>query len=247
MAIGGALLTIALTACHASAPSQSSARSIPSTANPSIAASPTPPSSPTQSAGNVESDQQAAVQTIQNYYSAINRQDYRQAYLLWDREGAASQQSFEQFKQGFANTASTTVTVGEPGRVEGAAGSLYIEIPVTITAVTENGTQQQFRGSYVLRRVNSVPGSTLEEQQWHLYSAHITQVPYSSLGKGFLTGKIDETATFESSDLRSTLPRFTQEALKANQVLINLLNRIAEQKQATPAQIALAWLLAQKP
>src|SRR2546430_30092 len=72
-------------------------------------------------------------------------------------------------------------------------------------------------------------------------------VPYSPLGKGFLTGKIDENAKFDSTDFRSTLPRFTPEALKANQALINLLGRIAERKQATPAQIALAWLLAQKP
>lgn len=72
-------------------------------------------------------------------------------------------------------------------------------------------------------------------------------VPYSPLGKGFLTGKIDENTTFDSSDFRSTLPRFTPEALKANQALIDLLGSIAEQKQATPAQIALAWLLAQKP
>jgi aryl-alcohol dehydrogenase-like predicted oxidoreductase len=72
-------------------------------------------------------------------------------------------------------------------------------------------------------------------------------VPYSPLGKGFLTGKIDENAKFDSSDFRSTLPRFTPEALKANQALINLLARIGERKKATPAQIALAWLLAQKP
>jgi aryl-alcohol dehydrogenase-like predicted oxidoreductase len=72
-------------------------------------------------------------------------------------------------------------------------------------------------------------------------------VSYSPLGKGFLTGKIDENATFDSSDFRSTLPRFTPEALKANQALIDLLGSIAERKQATPAQIALAWLLAQKP
>jgi aryl-alcohol dehydrogenase-like predicted oxidoreductase len=72
-------------------------------------------------------------------------------------------------------------------------------------------------------------------------------VPYSPLGKGFLTGKIDENAKFDSSDFRSTLPRFTPEALKANQALIDLLGRIAKRKNATPAQIALAWLLAQKP
>ena len=72
-------------------------------------------------------------------------------------------------------------------------------------------------------------------------------VPYSPLGKGFLTGKINEKTAFDSSDFRSTLPRFTPEALKANQALIKLLGSIAERKKATPAQIALAWLLAQKP
>jgi aryl-alcohol dehydrogenase-like predicted oxidoreductase len=72
-------------------------------------------------------------------------------------------------------------------------------------------------------------------------------VPYSPLGKGFLTGKIAENAKFDSTDFRSTLPRFTPEALKANQALIDLLASVAERKKATPAQIALAWLLAQKP
>jgi aryl-alcohol dehydrogenase-like predicted oxidoreductase len=72
-------------------------------------------------------------------------------------------------------------------------------------------------------------------------------VPYSPLGKGFLTGKISENTTFDSSDIRNTIPRFTPEARKANQALVDLLGTIAERKQATPAQIALAWLLAQKP
>ena len=72
-------------------------------------------------------------------------------------------------------------------------------------------------------------------------------VPYSPLGKGFLTGKIDENAKFDSTDFRSTLPRFTPDALKANQALIDLLGTIAKRKNATPAQIALAWVLAQKP
>jgi aryl-alcohol dehydrogenase-like predicted oxidoreductase len=72
-------------------------------------------------------------------------------------------------------------------------------------------------------------------------------VPFSPLGKGFLTGKIDEKTTFDSSDFRNIVPRFTPEARKANQALIDLLAGIAERKKATPAQIALAWLLAQKP
>ncbi len=72
-------------------------------------------------------------------------------------------------------------------------------------------------------------------------------VSYSPLGKGFLTGKIDENTAFDSSDIRTTIPRFTPEARKANQALVDLLGTIAERRKATPAQIALAWLLAQKP
>jgi aryl-alcohol dehydrogenase-like predicted oxidoreductase len=72
-------------------------------------------------------------------------------------------------------------------------------------------------------------------------------VPYSPLGKGFLTGKIDENTTFDKNDFRNRVPRFTPEARKANQAVVDLLGRIAKQKGATPAQIALAWLLAQKP
>ena len=72
-------------------------------------------------------------------------------------------------------------------------------------------------------------------------------VPFSPLGKGFLTGKIDENTTFDSSDFRNIVPRFTPEARKANQALVDVLIKVAEQKKATPAQIALAWLLAQKP
>ena len=72
-------------------------------------------------------------------------------------------------------------------------------------------------------------------------------VPFSPLGKGFLTGKIDKNTTFVKSDFRNIVPRFAPEALKANQALVDLLRRIAERKKTTPAQIALAWLLAQKP
>jgi aryl-alcohol dehydrogenase-like predicted oxidoreductase len=72
-------------------------------------------------------------------------------------------------------------------------------------------------------------------------------VPFSPLGKGFLTGKIDETTTFDSTDFRNTVPRFTPENRKANQAMVDLVSRIAAEKQATPAQVALAWLLARKP
>ena len=77
--------------------------------------------------------------------------------------------------------------------------------------------------------------------------AGIGFVPYSPLGKGFLTRKLDERTSFDSADIRTTIPRFTPEARSANQALVELLGRIAARKHATPAQIALAWLLAQKP
>lgn len=174
--IAGVILASAITACNAVPLSQPSATSPSPVASPAISPSPTLSAAPTPPPNDAEMLQQEAVQVIQDYYSAIDRRDYTQAYSAWEGEGKASQQSFEQFKQGFANTASTAVEVGQPDRLEGAAGSSYIEIPVTVTAVTTNGTPQRFRGSYVLRRVNDVPGSTLEQRRWHLYSANLTPV-----------------------------------------------------------------------
>src|ERR1700726_1832072 len=115
-------------------------------------------------------------------------------------------------------------------------------------------------GAKTIRRAHAVHPVTALQSEYSLWTRTpekeviptleelgIGFVPYSPLGKGFLTGKISENATFDSSDFRSTLPRFTPEALKANQALIDLLGKIGERKKATPAQIALAWLLAQKP
>jgi aryl-alcohol dehydrogenase-like predicted oxidoreductase len=115
-------------------------------------------------------------------------------------------------------------------------------------------------GAKTIRRAHAVQPITALQSEYSLWwrrpeaeviptleELGIGLVPYSPLGKGFLTGKIDENAKFDSSDFRSTLPRFTSEALKANQALIKLLGSIAEGKKAPPAQIALAWLLAQKP
>ena len=115
-------------------------------------------------------------------------------------------------------------------------------------------------GVQTIRRAHAVQPLTALQSEYSLWTRTpekqviptleelgIGFVPYSPLGKGFLTGKIDENAKFDSSDFRSTLPRFTPEALKSNQTLIDLLGRIGERKKATPAQIALAWLLAQKP
>ncbi|MGO9865459.1 MAG: aldo/keto reductase [Terriglobales bacterium] len=115
-------------------------------------------------------------------------------------------------------------------------------------------------GAKTIRRAHAVQPITALQSEYSLWTRTpekeviptleelgIGFVPYSPLGKGFLTGAISESTKFESTDFRSTLPRFTPEALKANQALIDLLGSIGKRKKATPAQIALAWLLAQKP
>ena len=115
-------------------------------------------------------------------------------------------------------------------------------------------------GAKTIRRAHAVQPVTALQSEYSLWTRTpekeviptleelgIGFVPYSPLGRGFLTGKITETTKFDSTDFRNTLPRFTPEARKANQALVDLLGNIGEQKKATPAQIALAWLLAQKP
>ena len=137
--------------------------------------------------------------------------------------------------------------------VAGAVKELIKEGKVKHFGLSEAGVQ-------TIRRAHAVQPVTALQSEYSLWwrkpeaevlptleELGIDLVPYSPLGKGFLTGKMDETTTFDSTDFRSTLPRFTPAALKANQALIDLLGRIAERKKATPAQIALAWLLAQKP
>jgi aryl-alcohol dehydrogenase-like predicted oxidoreductase len=137
--------------------------------------------------------------------------------------------------------------------VAGAVKDLIREGKVKHFGLSEAGVQ-------TIRRAHAVQPLTALQSEYSLWwrrpeaeiiptleELGIGFVPYSPLGKGFLTGKIDENAKFDSSDFRSTLPRFTPEALKANQALIDLLASIAKQKKATSAQIALAWLLARKP
>ena len=138
------------------------------------------------------------------------------------------------------------------------------DVAGTVKELIQQGTVKHFglseAGVQTIRRAHAVQPLTALQSEYSLWTRTpekeviptleelgIGLVPYSPLGKGFLTGKIDENTKFDSSDFRSTLPRFTQEALKVNQALIDLLGRIAERKKATPAQIALAWLLAQKP
>jgi aryl-alcohol dehydrogenase-like predicted oxidoreductase len=138
------------------------------------------------------------------------------------------------------------------------------DVAGTVKDLIQQGKVKHFglseAGVQTIRRAHAVqPLSALQNEYslwWRRPEAEVIPVleelgiglvPYSPLGRGFLTGKIDQDATFDSNDFRSTLPRFTPEALKANQALIDLLSRTAEQKKATPAQIALAWLMARKP
>lgn len=116
---------------------------------------------------------QAAIDIVHAYYDAINARNYRKAYELWAGKGEASKQTFEEFRDGFANTASVEIdTSGEPGNLEGAAGSQYVTIPLRITAKTKGGKEQNFGGEYVLRR-SMVDGATAEQREWRLYSASI--------------------------------------------------------------------------
>src|SRR5207247_4343120 len=115
-------------------------------------------------------------------------------------------------------------------------------------------------GVQTIRRAHRVQPVTAVQSEYSLWWRHPEQevlptleelgigfVPFSPLGKGFLTGKIDENTKFDSSDFRNVVPRFTPEARKTNQALVDLLSKVAERKKATSAQIALAWLLARKP
>src|SRR5882762_4231352 len=137
--------------------------------------------------------------------------------------------------------------------VAGAVKDLIREGKVRHFGLSEAGAQ-------TIRRAHAIQPVTALQSEYSLWwrrpesevlptleELGIGLVPFSPLGKGFLTGKIDENTTFDSSDFRNVVPRFTPEARKGNLALVDLLKRIAERKHATPAQLALAWLLAQKP
>jgi aryl-alcohol dehydrogenase-like predicted oxidoreductase len=137
--------------------------------------------------------------------------------------------------------------------VAGAVKNLIQEGKVKHFGLSEPGVQ-------TIRRAHAVQSVTALQNEYSLWwrrpeeealpvleELGIGFVPFSPLGRGFLTGKMNENTTFDSSDLRNTLPRFTPEARRANQALVDLLGEIAKRKNATAAQIALAWLLAQKP
>jgi aryl-alcohol dehydrogenase-like predicted oxidoreductase len=137
--------------------------------------------------------------------------------------------------------------------VAGTVGQLIKEGKVKHFGLSEAGAD-------TIRRAHAVQKVAALQSEYSLWTREPEQeilplldelgigfVPFSPLGRGFLTGKMDETTRFDSNDFRNSLPRFTAEARQANQALVDLLARVAQQKGATPAQVALAWLLAQKP
>ena len=138
------------------------------------------------------------------------------------------------------------------------------DVAGAVKDLIQEGKVKQFglseAGAKTIRRAHAVQPVAAVQSEYSLWYSNpekevlptleelgIGFVPYSPLGKGFLTGKINENTSFDSSDFRNQLPRFTPEARKANQALVDLLGKIAQRKKATPAQVALAWLLAQKP
>lgn len=138
------------------------------------------------------------------------------------------------------------------------------DVAGTVKELIQEGKVKHFglseAGAQTIRRAHAVQPVTALQSEYSLWWREPEQeilplleelgigfVPFSPLGKGFLTGKIDENTQFDKSDFRNTVPRFSPEARQANQAMVELLTRVAQEKRATPAQIALAWLLAQKP
>jgi aryl-alcohol dehydrogenase-like predicted oxidoreductase len=174
----------------------------------------------------------------------------RPEYIKQMAEGSLKRLQVETIDLFYQHRVDPDVPIEE---VAGAVGDLIREGKVRHFGLSEAGGR-------TIRRAHAVQPVTAVQSEYSLWwrepeeqilptleELGIGFVPFSPLGKGFLTGKIDETTTFDGSDFRNTVPRFDPENRKANQALVDLLERIAAKKRSTPAQIALAWLLAQKP
>ncbi len=176
--------------------------------------------------------------------------DSRPAHIKRSAEGSLKRLGVEAIDLYYQHRVDPAVPIED---VAGTVKELIREGKVKRFGMSEAGVQ-------TIRRAHAVQPVTAIQSEYSLWwrrpeeellptlaQLGIGFVPFSPLGRGFLTGQIDEKTTFDSSDFRNVVPRFAPDARKANQTLVDLLRAIAERKQATPAQIALAWLLAQKP
>lgn len=171
-----AMLCACLSACtQTERPAASEAQDTIATPAPPVATAPEPASDAVAADSTdrgAEASPAAARQVVRDYYAAIDARDFAKAYAMWSDDGAASGQSFEHFRDGYANTASVRATVGEPFNEEGAVGSRYIQVPMELVARQRDGGEKRYRGRFTLRAVMA-DGASETQRRWHLASADI--------------------------------------------------------------------------
>jgi hypothetical protein len=119
-------------------------------------------------------DVDSAVAVLRQYYTAIGERDFARAFALWGSSGPPGDPPLSKFAAGYATTDSVRLSIGAPGRVEGAAGSRYIDLPVTVHAYSRDGAMAEYAGSYTLRRT-VVTGAPPSDRRWHLYAAKLVE------------------------------------------------------------------------
>ena len=174
------MLVVILAACQARGPQADRAHADSSTpavrdSSPAVSDSATGPAD-SNADSNADSGATAALAVLRGYYAAINARDYPRAYAAWGNDGPPGRPTPAEFAKGYANTDSVELTLGAPGRVEGAAGSRYLSVPVTIRAFERGNRLTTFEGRYTLRR-SVVPGAGDASRRWHLYQATLHARP----------------------------------------------------------------------
>jgi hypothetical protein len=165
------MIVAALAACGTRPPAEDAARD--STAR-AAASAPSPATSPTDGSArdDARSAADGALAVLRDYYAAIDARDFARAYAAWGDDGPPGRPTLATFAAGYARTDSVRLSAGPPGRVEGAAGSRYVAIPVTVRAFERGGRETTYTGSYTLRR-SVVPGASAASARWHLYRAEL--------------------------------------------------------------------------
>ena len=159
-------------ACEQQPASESEgAPAVTATATPTPAPTPSPAPTPP-----IDTSIEAARALIERYHALIADKDYAAAYRLWKRRGGASGMSEEAFAESFARYASYRAEVGPPGEPEGACGSVFVTVPVTVTGTLTDGGPFRLEGLMTVRRVNDVPGSSPEQRQWHIEASDLKPV-----------------------------------------------------------------------